>query len=68
MDPQEFSGGNEQAVADWVYKNNKRAGATTDTFSAASCLYHAVREAIAYLQWQPSPWIRKTRWRFLRKV
>ncbi|MEK5028546.1 sensor histidine kinase KdpD [Paenibacillus sp. FSL M7-1046] len=43
VDPQEFSGGNEQAVADWVYKNNKRAGATTDTFSAASCLYHAVR-------------------------
>ncbi|MNN27425.1 Sensor protein KdpD [compost metagenome] len=26
-----------------MYKNNKRAGATTDTFSGASCLYHAVR-------------------------
>ncbi|AHV97450.1 sensor histidine kinase [Paenibacillus sabinae] len=34
---------NEQAVADWVYKNNKRAGATTDTFFGAHCLYHAVR-------------------------
>ncbi|MBY0011940.1 sensor histidine kinase [Paenibacillus typhae] len=39
----EYTGVNEWAVADWVYKNNKRAGATTDTFSAASCLYHAVR-------------------------
>ena len=27
----------------WVYKNNKRAGATTDTLSAAKCLYLAVR-------------------------
>lgn len=39
----EYTGVNEWAVADWVYKNNKRAGTTTDTFSAASCLYHAVR-------------------------
>ncbi|AIQ60143.1 sensor histidine kinase [Paenibacillus borealis] len=43
VDPQNYTGSNEYAVADWVYKNNKRAGATTDTFSAASCLYHAVR-------------------------
>ncbi len=43
VDPQSYTGDNERAVADWVYKNNKRAGATTDTFSAASCLYHAVR-------------------------
>lgn len=43
VDPQIYAGDNERAVADWVYKNNKRAGATTDTFSAASCLYHAVR-------------------------
>lgn len=33
----------ELAVAEWVYENNKRAGATTDTFSAAKCLYLAVR-------------------------
>ncbi|OMF91518.1 sensor histidine kinase KdpD [Paenibacillus sp. FSL R7-0273] len=43
VDPSRYTGTNEWAVADWVYKNNKRAGATTDTFSAASCLYHAVR-------------------------
>lgn len=34
---------NEQAVAAWVLKNNKRAGATTDTLSSAQCLYMAVR-------------------------
>lgn len=34
---------NEQAVAAWVLKNNKRAGATTDTLSSAKCLYMAVR-------------------------
>lgn len=33
----------ELAVAEWVYKNNKRAGATTNTLSAAKCLYLAVR-------------------------
>lgn len=36
---------NEQAVATWVYENNKRAGATTDTLSSAKCLYLAVRVA-----------------------
>jgi two-component system sensor histidine kinase KdpD len=35
---------NEQAVATWVYKNNKRAGATTETLSSAACLYLAVRD------------------------
>lgn len=34
---------NEKAVADWVFKNNKRAGATTETLSSAKCLYLAVR-------------------------
>ncbi|MDD3252897.1 MAG: sensor histidine kinase KdpD [Lachnospiraceae bacterium] len=34
---------NEQVVAAWVFKNNKRAGATTDTLSSAKCLYLAVR-------------------------
>lgn len=33
----------EREVAEWVLRNNKRAGASTDTFSAAQCLYHAVR-------------------------
>ena len=26
---------NEKAVADWVFRNNKHAGATTDTLSSA---------------------------------
>ena len=34
---------NEKAVAEWVYKNNKHAGATTETLSNARCLYLAVR-------------------------
>ena len=34
---------NEKAVAGWVLKNNKRAGATTGTLSNAKCLYLAVR-------------------------
>ena len=33
----------EKAVADWVVKNNKRAGATTNTLSQAQNLYLAVR-------------------------
>lgn len=33
----------EKAVAQWVLKNNKHAGATTQTFSNAKCLYIAVR-------------------------
>lgn len=43
VDPQIYIGENEHAVAEWVYQNNKRAGATTETFSDAHCLYHAVR-------------------------
>jgi two-component system sensor histidine kinase KdpD len=42
-EPQTYIGTEERAVAEWVYKNNKRAGATTDTLSAAKCLYLAVR-------------------------
>lgn len=34
---------NERAVATWVLRNNKRAGATTDTLSSARCLYYAIR-------------------------
>lgn len=33
----------EQAVAAWVFQNNKRAGASTSTLGSAACLYHAVR-------------------------
>ncbi len=33
----------EQNVAEWVFRNNKHAGAMTQTFSEASCLYMAVR-------------------------
>lgn len=33
----------ELAVAEWVYKNNKRAGAGTETLSSAARLYLAVR-------------------------
>ena len=33
----------EESVARWVLHNNKHAGATTDTFSTARCLYLAIR-------------------------
>lgn len=33
----------ERAVANWVLKNNKNAGATTHTLSGAKCLYLSVR-------------------------
>lgn len=33
----------ERAVAEWVLKNNKHAGATTQTLSNARCLYLAIR-------------------------
>nr|WP_122012316.1 sensor histidine kinase KdpD [Maliibacterium massiliense] len=33
----------ERAVAQWVFKNNKHAGATTSTLPGAKCLYLAVR-------------------------
>ena len=39
---------NEKAVAGWVLKNNKRAGATTGTLSNAKCLYLAVRSSMVY--------------------
>lgn len=34
---------NERAVAEWVFHNNRHAGATTNTLSSAKCLYLAVR-------------------------
>ncbi len=42
-DVQTYLRADEQAVAQWVYKNNKHAGATTNTFSGTKCLYLAVR-------------------------
>ena len=33
----------ERAVAEWVFRNNKHAGATTNTLPDARCLYMAVR-------------------------
>ncbi|HWQ78789.1 MAG TPA: sensor histidine kinase KdpD [Anaerovoracaceae bacterium] len=49
VDPHAFLGTNERAVAEWVYKNNKRAGATTNTLSDAKCLYLAVRSGNSVL-------------------
>lgn len=43
VDPREYLATDEQAVAHWVYKNNKNAGATTGTLPGAHCLYLAVR-------------------------
>lgn len=39
----EYVSANERAVAGWVLKNNKHAGATTDTLSNAQCLYLSIR-------------------------
>ena len=33
----------EEAVAEWVFKNNRSAGATTDTLPDAKCLYLSLR-------------------------
>lgn len=33
----------ERKTAEWVFKNNHRAGATTDTLSSAKCLYLTIR-------------------------
>lgn len=41
--PQQNTSSSERAVAEWVFKNNKHAGATTSTLSNAACLYLAVR-------------------------
>lgn len=34
---------NERKIAEWVFHNNKHAGATTETFSNAKCLYLSIR-------------------------
>ena len=38
-----FLTADEFAVAQWVYANNKHAGATTNTLSGAKCLYLSIR-------------------------
>ncbi|MEG0526464.1 MAG: DUF4118 domain-containing protein [Longicatena sp.] len=38
-----YSSPNEQAVAQWVFKNNKKAGVSTSTLPAAKGLYFSVR-------------------------
>jgi kdpD len=38
-----YTAPDERAVAQWVYRNNKHAGATTNTLPGAKCLYLAVR-------------------------
>lgn len=40
---EDYTSENEKAVANWVLKNNKHAGATTDTLSNAKCLYLSIR-------------------------
>ncbi|NCC06936.1 MAG: sensor histidine kinase KdpD [Clostridia bacterium] len=40
---QNYVSENEKAVAAWVFKNNKHAGAGTNTFCSAKCLCLAVR-------------------------
>ncbi len=39
----EMTGAKEKAVAEWVQKNNKHAGASTETLSNAKCLYLSIR-------------------------
>lgn len=39
----DYTSTNERTVAAWVCKNNKHAGATTNTLGSAKCLYLAVR-------------------------
>lgn len=39
----ELTANDEQAVADWAFRNNKHAGAGTGTLPGAKCLYLAIR-------------------------
>lgn len=41
--PEQLLSENEKAVAGWVFKNNKHAGATTDTLADAKALYLSIR-------------------------
>lgn len=42
-DIHDFLTDNEHTVADWVFRNNRLAGITTNTFKSSKCLYLAVR-------------------------
>ncbi|WP_244835500.1 sensor histidine kinase KdpD [Clostridium sp. BJN0001] len=42
-DINEYINEEEKAVAQWVFKNKKHAGATTNTLPAAKCLYMAIK-------------------------
>lgn len=42
-DKQKYLTSNERSVAQWVFKNNKQAGAGTNTLMAARCFYLAIR-------------------------
>ena len=42
-DQSDLTSESEKTVAAWVLRNNKHAGATTDTLSGAKCLYLAIR-------------------------
>lgn len=43
IDDKGYISENEKAVANWVFKNNKQTGATTNTLGNAKCLYLAIR-------------------------
>lgn len=41
----EYTASDERAVAAWVLKNNKHAGATTNTLPGSKCLYLSIRNS-----------------------
>ncbi|MDY4898538.1 MAG: DUF4118 domain-containing protein [Eubacteriales bacterium] len=41
--PDECASEKERSVAEWVFRNNKHAGATTDTLADSKCLYLSIR-------------------------
>ena len=55
VDTGAYLGPDETAVASWVQKNNKHAGATTNTLPNAKCLYLAVRGRAAPWRWRVLP-------------
>ncbi len=48
-DGKPFLGSSERTVAEWVLRNNKHAGAATNTLPGSACLYLAVRGESAAL-------------------
>lgn len=45
FDEREYIASDERAVAAWVLKNNKHAGATTNTLPGSKCLYLSIRNS-----------------------